>query len=259
MSLGKDVAFKNDVTGGSSGGGGGGAVDSVNGKTGSVVLTKTDIGLTNVDNTSDLNKPVSNATQTALDLKANANDVVLESDYNANTIMLATINDTPIASTSSQIRAFLNVEDGAEANNLSDLNATNLTGDGDSILHFHSSDRTRANHTGTQVVATISDYNTNLAGTLNTTAYIPTLDYHPTTKKFVEDLDVNVIHKNVANEFSTIAEKTAPINNDKILMEDTEDSNNKAVVKMENLPISIATQTELDKIESNAIAYAIAL
>jgi hypothetical protein len=33
--------------------------------------TKSDVGLGNVDNTSDLNKPVSTATQTALDLKAN--------------------------------------------------------------------------------------------------------------------------------------------------------------------------------------------
>lgn len=41
-------------------------VDSVNGKTGVVVINKTDIGLSNVDNTSDLNKPISNATQTAL-------------------------------------------------------------------------------------------------------------------------------------------------------------------------------------------------
>lgn len=34
-------------------------------------LTKSDVGLSNVDNTSDANKPVSTATQTALDLKAN--------------------------------------------------------------------------------------------------------------------------------------------------------------------------------------------
>ena len=43
-----------------------GAVDSVNGKTGVVVLTKADIGLSNVDNTSDLNKPISTATAAAL-------------------------------------------------------------------------------------------------------------------------------------------------------------------------------------------------
>jgi hypothetical protein len=36
-----------------------------------VSIDKSDIGLGNVDNTSDLNKPISTATQTALDLKAN--------------------------------------------------------------------------------------------------------------------------------------------------------------------------------------------
>lgn len=45
-------------------------VTSVNTQTGAVVLTKTDIGLGNVDNTSDANKPVSTATQTALNAKA---------------------------------------------------------------------------------------------------------------------------------------------------------------------------------------------
>jgi len=58
------------VTGG---GGGGGAVDSVNGYTGVVVLTKNDIGLSNVNNTSDANKPISTATQTALDAKVDEN------------------------------------------------------------------------------------------------------------------------------------------------------------------------------------------
>lgn len=38
-------------------------------KLGNYSLTKSDIGLSNVDNTSDLNKPISNATQTALDSK----------------------------------------------------------------------------------------------------------------------------------------------------------------------------------------------
>ena len=48
-----------------------GFVDNVNGKTGAVVVTKEDVGLTNVDNTSDLSKPISTATQTALDGKLN--------------------------------------------------------------------------------------------------------------------------------------------------------------------------------------------
>jgi len=46
-----------------------GAVDSVAGKTGVVTLVKADVGLGSVDNTSDIDKPVSSATQTALNNK----------------------------------------------------------------------------------------------------------------------------------------------------------------------------------------------
>jgi hypothetical protein len=45
-------------------------VSSVAGKTGAVALVKADVGLGNVDNTSDLSKPISTATQTALDGKS---------------------------------------------------------------------------------------------------------------------------------------------------------------------------------------------
>lgn len=45
-------------------------VASVAGKTGVVTLDKSDVGLDNVDNTTDLNKPISTATQAALDGKA---------------------------------------------------------------------------------------------------------------------------------------------------------------------------------------------
>ena len=45
------------------------SVLSVAGRTGEVVLTKADVGLSNVDNTTDLLKPISTATQTALDDK----------------------------------------------------------------------------------------------------------------------------------------------------------------------------------------------
>lgn len=50
-----------------------GAVDSVAGKNGVVTLAKADVGLNNVDNTSDINKPISNATQTELDTKVSTN------------------------------------------------------------------------------------------------------------------------------------------------------------------------------------------
>jgi peptidoglycan/xylan/chitin deacetylase (PgdA/CDA1 family) len=52
------------------------SVSSVNGYTGAVSLSKSDVGLSNVDNTSDVNKPVSTATQSLLDTKASiANDI----------------------------------------------------------------------------------------------------------------------------------------------------------------------------------------
>lgn len=46
-------------------------VTSVAGRVGAVVLTSSDVGLANVDNTSDAAKPISTAVQTALNLKAN--------------------------------------------------------------------------------------------------------------------------------------------------------------------------------------------
>lgn len=46
-----------------------GAVDSVAGKTGVITLVKGDVGLANVDNTSDAAKPISTVQQTALDNK----------------------------------------------------------------------------------------------------------------------------------------------------------------------------------------------
>jgi hypothetical protein len=65
-------------------------VQSVAGKTGSVALAKGDVGLSNVDNTSDTDKPVSTATQTAL----NAKQDTLVSGTN-----IKTINDESILGT----------------------------------------------------------------------------------------------------------------------------------------------------------------
>jgi len=51
------------------------SVASVNGHVGIVVLNKIDIGLSNVDNTADLDKPMSTATGVAVALKADATDI----------------------------------------------------------------------------------------------------------------------------------------------------------------------------------------
>lgn len=75
-------------------------VTSVNGQTGNIVLGKADVGLGNVDNTADLAKPISNATQTALDGKANASHTHNASDINAGTLNIARI---PTGTTSSTV------------------------------------------------------------------------------------------------------------------------------------------------------------
>jgi len=58
-------------------------------------ITKTDVGLANVDNTTDANKPVSTATQTALDLKA-----PLASPTFTGTLVLPSTVNGPTATTS---------------------------------------------------------------------------------------------------------------------------------------------------------------
>lgn len=56
------------------------SVQTVNGHTpttsGAVTLTKDDVGLAQVDNTSDVDKPISTAVQSALDNKLNSDDVI---------------------------------------------------------------------------------------------------------------------------------------------------------------------------------------
>jgi len=54
------------------------AVLSVNGGTGDVTITKTSLGLGNVDNTSDVNKPTSTAQQASIDLKMSQHNAAVD-------------------------------------------------------------------------------------------------------------------------------------------------------------------------------------
>lgn len=93
--------------------------DTVEGRT--VAETKSDLSLGNVDNTSDANKPVSTATQTALDLKAN---LALFSAF-----ALTYLDDT----TEAAFKATVNLEPGVDMAALSHSHAqadvTNLVSD----------------------------------------------------------------------------------------------------------------------------------
>lgn len=67
------------------------AVLSVAGKTGAVTLSKSDVGLANVDNTSDTNKPVSTAAQTALNGKVDKTTTINSKALSAD-VVLTTAN-----------------------------------------------------------------------------------------------------------------------------------------------------------------------
>lgn len=78
------------------------SVSSVNGYQGIVVLAKADVGLSNVDNTSDASKPVSSAAQTALDGKAAASHTHAGADITSGTVAYARL---PVGTTASTIAA----------------------------------------------------------------------------------------------------------------------------------------------------------
>lgn len=119
-----------------------GLVQSVNNKVGVVVIDKYDVGLGNVDNTADADKPISSATQTALNGKASSTHGHAAADITQSTT-LRFVSDTEKATWNSKQNAL----------------------SGDVSGHYHSEDRNRANHTGTQSAGTISDF----AATVRTT------------------------------------------------------------------------------------------
>jgi len=119
-------------------------------------ITKSDVGLANVDNTTDANKPVSTATQTALDLKAPlasptfTGTVTLPSGTVTSTMILdgtiatADIADSAITSAKIANGTILN----------EDINASAAI----ALSKLATDPLARANHTGSQTASTISDF-----------------------------------------------------------------------------------------------------
>ncbi len=78
--------------------------------------------------------------------------------YNADNHIDGTTNKVFTATEQSKLSG---IDDNAEVNNISDVNATALTDGGNSALHYHSTDRDRTNHTGTQSADTLTNGTTN--------------------------------------------------------------------------------------------------
>jgi hypothetical protein len=109
-------------------------------------VTKTMVGLGNVDNTSDANKPVSTAAQTALDLKANTADVTSTLNLKANTTDVNTALATKLDKVTGK-ELSTNDYTNAEKTKLAAITGTN-TGDQDlSALATNSALALKANTT----------------------------------------------------------------------------------------------------------------
>ena len=81
------------------------AVATVAGRTGNVVLTNSDVGLANVDNTADSAKPVSTAQQTALNLKANLDSPTFTGTVTAPTFSGELSGNATSATTATKLNA----------------------------------------------------------------------------------------------------------------------------------------------------------
>lgn len=138
----------------------GGAVDSVNGYTGVVVLAKADVGLGNIDNTSDADKPVSTAQQTVIDKKTIYEAVVATSGGDYTNI------DTAVAAGKTKIF----VRNGTYSIT-SQLNITSTT-----IIVGEDPENTIISLTGTGKITLTADYctlaNLKISSTLSTNALL---------------------------------------------------------------------------------------
>ena len=157
-------------------------VDSVFGRTGAVTAqsgdyTKSDVGLGNVDNTTDLSKPISTATQTALDAKQGDITLTTTGTSGAATLVGDTLNIPNYASgggggtvTEVTANAPLSVTSGTTTPDLTLAQATALANG------FLTSTDWSAFNTGAGLAATANQDSTatilggNLTGTINSVA-----------------------------------------------------------------------------------------
>lgn len=114
-------------------------VTSVAGKTGTVVLVKADVGLGNVDNTSDKNKPISTATQTALDNKLGKTDSRISvGDTTLNGDVVMAINHVyGIASTAKTSAEAANIDVGKIVNGTTPAGKATKDGNGNNIVNTY--------------------------------------------------------------------------------------------------------------------------
>lgn len=131
-------------------------------------ITKSDVGLGNVDNTTDLNKPISTATQTALDLKENSANKSTSTSLGTSNTLFPTQNAVK-AYVDTQVGSYLPLSGGTVAGNIT------MSGASSQILFPDNS--TTAGGLSFGGDTTLARTNT---GTLRITAAAPILEFTST-------------------------------------------------------------------------------
>ena len=240
----KDLVVGALLGSGSSGGGGGsGDVTSVNGRTGAVVLTKTDVNLSNVDNTSDLNKPISTSTQTALDLKQNTITAGTTSQYYRGDKTFQTLDKTAVGL--------------SNVNNTSDLNKpistatqTALNGKEDKA------NKNVANgYAGLDGSSKLNALQVDIASKLIQGQHITLTDNLNGTLTINGSASGTQQWTDISGHFDALEPKATPTTSDGLIIQDNADAKKTKYTTLDNLPVSTPTQTALDLKANQSTTY----
>lgn len=159
-------------------------VTSVAGRGGDVVLDKNDIGLNNVDNTSDANKPISTATQEALNKKVDASaisDMLTKTEANSTYATKIEAKDVLVSAEAPAGQEVLWIDTNETSSEVECVEEAPANG------KLYS----RKDKSWEEVVIPEGNY----LAKVNTEEFIPTGDYNPATKKYVDNLQNNVLTK----------------------------------------------------------------
>jgi hypothetical protein len=206
-------------------------------------LAKGDVGLGNVDNTSDANKPISSATQTALDGKVDENAAITGATktkitYDAKGLVTSGADATTADVADSTNRRYvtdaqLTVIGNTSGTNTGDQNLSGYVEKSGSLTQITTRSHTDLSSIGTNTHAQID------TAISNSTSHISnTSNPHSTTASQVGlgNVTNDSQLKRSANDFNSFTNKATPVSGDVILIEDSAASGAKKYITVGSLP-----------------------
>ena len=209
-------------------------------------ITKAMVGLANVDNTADINKPVSTATQTALDLKANVTDVTTALDLKVDKVAgkaLSTNDYTTAEKT--KLAAITGTNTGDQ-----DLSALAIAADVNSALALKANGANVASSLALK--ANTADVTTSLATKVDkvTGKALSTNDYTTAEKTKL----AAIIGTNTGDQDLSALAVAADVNTALALKANTADVNTALALKANSADVTTSLATKVDKVTGKALS-----